>query len=238
LMGASSNFEWYVDECGSARVRGWIVDLRTLVPAEVSFLSEGQTIFQITAGGTRLDVQRAGRGVQFCGIDVALDPKIWDRLEGLQIVLTDGSIFASISKPSDAERLTPSILDNYGSAPGRPMRIKAFPSPGDSGASVVRKSLCLSSDDTSFMETMVFPESALPCFIVINDEFVTLLAAESNSRAAHEQRQLVGSIDELTHIRLTADAVSNEENYAVFSGDFFELPRNIIVCYSVTIPKT
>jgi hypothetical protein len=237
-MGASSNFEWYVDECGSSRVRGWIVDRGTLVPAEVSFLSEGQTMFQITAGGARLDVQRAGRGVQFCGIDVAFDPRIWNRIEGLEVVLADGSIFASVSRPSDTDMLTSCVRENYRGTPGYPLRISAFPSPGDTGISVVRKSLCLATDDTSLVERMVFPESALPCFIVINDEFVTLISAENSPRATHEGRRLVGSIDELTHIQLTADAVSDEENYAAFSGDFFELPRSVTVCYSVTVPKT
>jgi hypothetical protein len=237
-MDASSDFEWYVDECCGSGIRGWIVDLKTLMPAEVSFLSEGQTVFRIMAGGSRLDVQKAGKRVQFCGIDVAFDPKIWDQLEALEVVLADGSIFASVTKPTGGDDSTSNTLESYTNAYTRPSRIKTFLSPKYTGADAVRRSLYLAPIDDSWMDKMLLPESALPCFVVINDEFVTLISSGSNSRAGPEGLRVVASLDELTHLQLTADVVSKGENYAAFSGDFFELPAGITVCHQVRVAKT
>jgi hypothetical protein len=234
-MGASSDFEWYVDESSSSRVKGWIVDLKTLMPAEVSFLSEGKPLFRTMAGGSRLDVQKAGKVVQYCGIDVALDPKIWERVEALDVVLADGSVFASLTKPTDVDDSASNILEAYKSTFPRPLRIKAYLSHRGDGPGEVRRALYFAPIDDTWVEKLLLPEAALPCFVVMNDEFVTLISRGSNSRADHEGRRVVRSLDELTHTQLTAEAASKEENYAAFSGDFFELPKGITVCHKVRV---
>jgi hypothetical protein len=237
-MGVNSNFEWCVDECCGSRFKGWIADLKTHMPAEVSFLAEGETLFRITAGGLRPDVQNAGKGVQFCGIEVAFDPTIWDRIEALDVVLADGSRLASVTKPADFDNSNSNILENYKSTFTRPIRIKAFPAPGLNGAGAMVRSLYLAPMDNTWVERMLLPESALPCFVVINDEFVTLISSESNPRADREGRRVVRSLDELTHMQLKADVDSKEENYAAFSGEFFDLTRDITVCQNVKVVNT
>ena len=236
-MDVSSDFEWYVDECRGSRLRGWVADRSTLMPAEVSFLSEGETLFRITAGGLRSDVQKAGKGVQFCGLDVAFDPNIWDRIEMLDVVLADGSSIASVTKPVEFDESSSNVLENYKGAFTRPIRIKAFPAPGlDGGAAMVR-SLYLAPMDNAWVESLLLPQSALPCFVVINDEFVTLISSENHQRADREGRRVVVSLDELTHMQLKADVDSKEENYAAFSGEFFDLTRDVTMCQNAKVVK-
>ena len=88
----------------------------------MSFISEGKTLFNITAGGLRSDVQKAGKGVQFCGIDVAFDPIIWDRIEMLDVVLADGSTIASVTKPVEFDESISNVLENYKGTFTRPIR--------------------------------------------------------------------------------------------------------------------
>ena len=115
--------------------------------------------------------------------------------------------------------------------------IKAFPALSLNSDAAMVRSLYLAPLDNDWVERLLLPEAALPCFVVINDEFVTLISSENHQRADREGHRVVASLDELTHMQLKADIDSKEENYAAFSGEFFDLTRDVTVCQNVKVVK-
>lgn len=236
-MPENSNFEWYADVSDCNRVAGWIADRQRRLPAELSFVSEGRTLFRAVAGKVRLDVHRAGRGCQFCGIDIIFDSRIWDEIETLDAVLADGSIFTSVSKSAGSNDMDASVAETRMTGLRYPMRIKVYRLHADNTVADCESFYFAQFDGSQWIERLLLRESAVPSIAVVNDEYVTVVCPGTSQREDAAQHREIESLDNLTHTQLKADDNSDEENYAALSGELFQLSRGITICYGVRVVK-